>query len=142
MLTFVLKCGCDRSVRILYIFLPEKKKKRTGKSRIQTRIEKTNVVFLFPFFPGGLLVLKGVQLQTSTYRSTASDGVSGIWSLRERIVAFGLLSTSNERQSFSLITVCQAGRRRKRRRYAEGDTYMYLPPRKNETHRHTRTYLV
>lgn len=81
-------------------------------------------------------MLKGVQLQTSTYRSAANDGFSGIWSLGERIVAFGLLSTSNERQFFSLIIVCQAERRRKRRRYAEGDTYMYLPPRKNETHRH------
>jgi len=72
-------------------------------------------------------VLREYKLQTSTYRSAASDGVSGIWSPRERIVAFGLLSTSNERQFFSLIVVCQAERRRKGRRYAEGDTYMSLP---------------
>lgn len=61
----------------------EEKKKKKGESKIQLRIEKTNVVFLVLSFPGGLLVLKGVQLQTSTYRSTASDGVSGIWSMRE-----------------------------------------------------------
>lgn len=133
-------------VYVYYISSSRKEKKnRKGKSKIQLRIEKTNVVFLVLFFPRGVISVKGVQLQTSTYRSAASDGFSGIWSLRERIVAFGLLSTSNERQFFSLIVVYQAGRRRKRRKrrrgYAEGDTYMYLPPRKNETHRHTPTYV-
>lgn len=55
----VLKCGCDRSVRILHIFLPKKKeKKKKGESKIQTRIKKTNVAFLFLSSPGGLLVLR------------------------------------------------------------------------------------
>lgn len=81
----VLKCGCDRSVRILYIFLPRRKKKKKGESKIQTRIEKTNVAFLVLFLFGAVIsVKKEYKLQTSTYRSAASDGFSGIWSLRER----------------------------------------------------------
>lgn len=58
MLTFVLKCGCDRSVRILYIFLPRRKKKKKGESKIQTRIEKTNVVFLVLFLFGAVISVK------------------------------------------------------------------------------------
>lgn len=121
-----------------YIISSSRKEKKRKKVKVEYKQELKKLMwsFWFFFFSGRLLVLKGVQLQRSTYRSTASDGVSGIWSQRENCSLFGLLSTSNERQFFSLIIVCQAGRRRKRRRYAEGDTYMYLPPRKNETHRH------
>lgn len=117
-------------VYVYYISSSRKeKKKKKGESKIQLRIEKTNVVFLVLFLSGGVISVKGVQLQTSTYRSAASDGFSGIWSLRERIVAFGLLSTSNERQFFSLIIVCQAGRRRKRRKRREvcGGGYIHVP---------------
>lgn len=46
-------------VYVYYISSSRKeKKKKKGESRIQTRIEKTNVVFLVLFFPGRLLVLR------------------------------------------------------------------------------------
>lgn len=101
MLTFVLKCGCDRSVRILYIFLPKRKKKKKGKSKIQLRIKKTNMVFLVLFLLGAGI---SVKKEYNNYQHLptdllASDGISGIWCMRERIVAFlGCLLTSNERR--------------------------------------------
>lgn len=66
-------------VYVYYISSSRKeKKKKKGESKIQTRIKKTNVVFLVLFLSGGVISVKGVQVQTTTYRSTASDGVSGI----------------------------------------------------------------
>lgn len=69
MLTFVLKCGCDRSVRISYIFLPKKKKKK-GKSKIQLRIKKNNMVFLVLFLLGAVI---SVKKEYNNYKHLPTD---------------------------------------------------------------------
>lgn len=97
----VLKCGCDRSVRILYIFLPKRKRKKKVKVKYKQEVKELMWPFCFFLFRG-VISVKGVQLQTSTHRSAASDGFSGIWSLRERIVAFLGYCRRRMRDSFSL----------------------------------------
>lgn len=76
-------------------------------------------------------MLKGVQLQTSTYRSTASDGFSGIWSLGERMVAFSGYCRRRMRDDSFLLDHCLSGMEKKEKEEEEeevcGGRYIHVP---------------
>lgn len=133
----------------MYVYYISSSRKKRTKVKVESklRIGKTNMVFLFLSFPGGLLVLKGVQLQTSTYRSAASDGFSGLWSLRERIVAFLGYCRRRMRDDSVFFDHCLSGREKKEKEEEEGGmrreiyTCTYLLGRMGHTVTHLRPYV-
>lgn len=72
-------------------------------------------------------MLREYKLQTSTYRSAASDGVSGIWSLRERIVAFLGYCRRRMRDDGVFFDHCLSDREKKEKEEVCGGGYIHVP---------------